>query len=200
VRTKQKAAVLVEQRLAQDRTEAYQDARALAIELARGQASACFDPMTAGVVLQPAETIYRQLPIWIRVQLHGRWADASFADVLMTDLRLLCRFASGRLFSLWWSGVVSLTGDLAAEHLTLDFGDGQPVNLSGVQVTPVSVAAIASTYGAQSLVGHPALEALRTKGCSIARHRVPAATSEEVTLTSRLLGQSTPGTRPDGKP
>jgi hypothetical protein len=42
------------------------------------------------------------------------------------------------------------------------------VNLSGVQVAPVAVAAIASTYGAPALVGHPALEALRT-GCSIAR-------------------------------
>ena len=72
MRTKQKAAVLVEQRLARDRTEAYHDARALAIELARGEPSARFDPMTAGVVLQPGETVYRQVPIWIRVQQDGR--------------------------------------------------------------------------------------------------------------------------------
>jgi hypothetical protein len=36
VRTKQKAAVLAEQRLARDRTEAHHDARALALELAQG--------------------------------------------------------------------------------------------------------------------------------------------------------------------
>ena len=95
MRAKQKAAVLVQQRLARDRTEAYHDARALAIELARGVPSARFDPMVAGVVLQPRETAYRQVPIWIRVQQDGRWADASLADVVATDLMLLCRFGSG---------------------------------------------------------------------------------------------------------
>ena len=162
MRTKQKTALLVEQRLARDRTEAYHDARALAIELARGEPSARFDPMGAGVVLQPGESVYRQVPLWVRVQACGRWADASYADVLVTDLRLLCRFATGRLSSLWWSGVAGLSVDLAAEHIVLDYADGQPVSLSGVHVAPVSVASIASIYGAQGLVRHPALAALRT--------------------------------------
>ena len=168
MRTKQKVAILVEQRLARDRSEAYHDARALAIELARGEPFARFDPMTAGVVLQPGETVYRRVPIWIRVQNEGRWADASFADVLVTDQRLLCRFTTGRLYSLWWSGVVGMHIDLATEHIVLDYGDGQPVSLSGAQVAQVSVAAIASIYGVQELVGHPALARLRT--------RAPAAT------------------------
>lgn len=168
MRTKQKAAVLVEQRLARDRVEAYHDARALAIELARGEPSTPFDPMAAGVVLQPGETVYRQVPLWIRVQQDGTWADASFADVIVTDLRLLCRFATGRLASLWWNGVVGLRVDLASEHIVLDYGDGQPVGLSGTQVARVSVAAIASIYGAQALVGHPALASLRGDG---PRHR-----------------------------
>jgi hypothetical protein len=163
VRTKQRAAVLVEQRAARDRTEAYHDARALALELARGVPSARFDPMREGVVLQSGETVYRQVRIWVRVQQDGRWADASFADVLVTDLRLLCRFANGRLASLWWRGVVGLHVDLAAEHVVLDFGDGQPVSFSGVKVAPVAVAAIASIYGAQALVSHPALVPLRTR-------------------------------------
>ena len=163
MKTKQRAAVLVEQLAARDRTEAYHDARALALELARGEPSARFDPMRAGVVLQPGETIYRQLPIWLRVQQDGRWASASFADVFVTDQRLLCRFATGRLSSLWWSGVVGLNVDLAAEHIVLDYLDGQPVGLSGVQVAPVSVAAVASVYGVQALVGHPALAWLRTR-------------------------------------
>jgi hypothetical protein len=164
VRTKQRAAVLVERRAARDRTEAYHDARALAFELARGVPSARFDPMRKGVVLQSGETVYRQVRIWVRVQQDGRWADASFADVLVTDLRLLCRFATGRLASLWWRGVVGLHVDLTGEHVVLDFGDGQPVSLSGAQVAQVSVAAIASTYGAQALVGHPALTLLRNHG------------------------------------
>ena len=163
MRTKQRAAVLVEQRLSRDRTEAYHDARALAIELAHGEPSVHFNPMTAGVVLQAGETVYRQLPIWIRVLDDGRWAEASHADVLVTDLRLLCRFASGNLSSLWWSGVVGLNVDLAAEHIVLDYGDGQPVRLAGQRSAPIAVAAIASVYGAQALVGHPALAPLRTR-------------------------------------
>ena len=162
MRTKQKAALLVAQRLARDRTEAHQDARALALELASGEPLTRFDQMAAGVVLRVGETAYRQLPIWVRVLHAGRWADASHADVLVTDLRLLCRFATGPLFSLWWNGIVGLEVDLAAEHIILDFGDGQPINLSGSRVAPVAVAVIASIYGIQGLLGHPDLATLRT--------------------------------------
>jgi hypothetical protein len=163
VRTKHRPAFLVEQRAARDRTEAYHDARALALELARGVPSARFDPMRAGVVLQRGETTYRQVAIWIRVQQNGRWAGASFADVFVTDQRLLCRFASGRLISLWWNGIVGLQVDLAAEHIVLDYGDGEPVDLSGAQVAPISVTAISFVYGAHALIAHPSLDPLRTK-------------------------------------
>jgi hypothetical protein len=161
VRTKQKAAILAEQRLARARTEAYDDARALAIELARGAPSARFDAMNAGVVLEPGESVYRRVSLRIRVQEKGRWADASCAVILVTDNRLLCRFSTGRLSSLWWRGVIGLHVDLASEDIVLDFGDAQPVALSGAQVAPVSVAAIASIYGAEAMVGHPALATLR---------------------------------------
>lgn len=164
MRTKQKAALLVEQRLARDRTEAYHDARALALEFARCEPSARFDQMAAGVVLHTGETVYRQLPIWVRVLHAGRWAEASNADVLVTDLRLLCRFATGRLFSLWWSGIVGLEADLAAEHIILDYGDGQPVNLSGPLVAPVAVVGIASVYGTEAMLTHPGLARIRTHG------------------------------------
>jgi hypothetical protein len=173
VRTKQKAAILVEQRLVRDRTEAHHDARALAIELARGVPATRFDPMTAGVVLQPGETVYRQLPIWIRVQENGRWAEASYADVIVTDQRLLCRFATGHLASLWWTGIAGLNVDLVAEHIVLDFGDGQPVSLSGAHVAIVAVAAIASIYGAQAMLTHPALASLRTWGSSLGLQQPP---------------------------
>jgi hypothetical protein len=163
VRTKHKFAVLAKQQLDRERTEAFHDARALAIEIARGEPSMRYDPMKAGVVLQQGETVYRQVPLWIRVQQDGRWAEASYADVIVTDMRLLCRFATGHLSSLWWSGVVGLNVDIATEHIVLDYGDGQPVNFSGVQVVPVSVAAIASIYGAQALASHPALTTLRTR-------------------------------------
>ena len=169
MKTKQKTAVLAEQRLGRLRTQAYHGARSLAIELARGEPAARFDPMRAGVVLQPGEAAYRQVPIWIRVQQDGRWATASLADVLVTDLRLLCRFASGSLTSLWWSSVVGLQVDLAAEHIVLDFGDTQPVCLSGPLVAPVAVVGIASVYGTEAILTHHALAPLRTRGSSAAR-------------------------------
>jgi hypothetical protein len=162
VRTKRKAATLVEQRLARDRAEAHDGARALAIEFARGMPSTRFDPMTVGVVLQPGETVYRQLPIWVRVQQDGRWAEARRADAVVTDQRLLFRFATWHLASIWWSGIVGLTVDRAAEHIVLDFGAGQPVSFSGPRVVVVAVAAIASIYGAQAMLTHPGLARLRT--------------------------------------
>ena len=121
------------------------------------------------MVLQPGETVYRQVPLWIRVQQGGTWADASFADVIVTDLRLLCRFASGRLSSLWWSGIVGLYVDLAAEHIVLDFGDAQPVCLSGPLLAPVAVVGIASVYGTEAILTHHALALLRTRGSTAAR-------------------------------
>ena len=174
MRTKRKAAMLVEQRLARDRTEAHHDARALAIELARGVPVTRFDPMTAGVVLQPGETVFRQLPLWIRVLDDGRWAEASHADVIVTDMRLFCRFATGRISLLWWNGVVAMDVDLTMEHFVIDYGDGQPVSLSGPWVAPVAVAGVAAVYGAQALVDHPALTLLRRTG-SVERPGPPPA-------------------------
>ncbi len=161
MKMKHKVVVLAEQQLARDRAKAFHDARALAIELARGEPSTRFDPMNAGVVLQPGETVYRQLPLWIRVQQDGQWADATHAVVLVTNLRLLFRFPTGRLISLWWNGVVGRHVDLAAEHIVLDYGDGQPVGLSGAQAAPAAVAGVAMIYGPQALVGHPALAPLQ---------------------------------------
>jgi hypothetical protein len=164
VRTKHKSSVLAKQQLDRERTEAFHDARALALELARGVPFARFDPMTAGVVLQPGETIYRQVPLWIRVQQQGCWAEASYADVLVSDMRLLCRFATGGISLLWWNGVVAMDVDLTREHLVIDYGDGQPVSLSGPWVAPAAVAGVAAVYGAQALVDHPALTLLRRTG------------------------------------
>lgn len=161
MRKKWKAGVLMEQQLALERTDAYHDARALAIELARGEPATRFDPMAAGVVLQSGEIVYRQVPLWIRAQQSGCWAEASYADVLVTDMRLFCRFANGSLSSLWWSGVIGLHIDLATEHVVLDYGDGQPVSLTGRWVGSAAVAGVAAIYGAHALVDHPALTLLR---------------------------------------
>ena len=82
--------------------------------------------------------------------------------MFVTDQRLLCRFGSGSLISLWWGGLVGLHVDLVGENIALDFGDGELVNLAGAQVAPLAVLGIASVYGKESMLAHPALASLRT--------------------------------------
>jgi len=115
------------------------------------------------------------------VQQDGTWADASFADVIVTDMRLLSRFESRRLTSLWWSGIVGLHVDLAAEHIVLDFGDAQPVCLSGPLVAPVAVVGIASVYGAEAILTHHALALLRTRARPLLDVRPPRTTKKAST-------------------
>jgi len=129
--------------------------------------------MNAGVVLKPDETVFRQVPLWIRVQQEGRWAEASYADVIVTDMRLLCRFATGGISLLWWNGVVAIDVDLTMEQVVIDYGDGQPVSLSGPWVVPAAVAGVAAIYGIQALVDHPALTLLRRTGYEAPRNGGP---------------------------
>ena len=160
--SKRRAERLAEQQLARQRAAAREHARALAIELGRGQPRAPFDPMNAGVVLWPNETAYRQVPLWLTAFDHGHWAAPSWTTVLVTDQRLLCRFASGSLASLPWNGLVGLNIDLGSDRVTLDHGDGQPVALSGPDTPTIAVASVAFLYGIDALLQHPALDGLRS--------------------------------------
>ena len=162
--TKRRAARLAKQQLTRDRLAAFHDARALALEFGRGQPRTPFDPMAAGVVLWPAETVYRQVGLWLSVLDHGVWAVPSWANVLVTDQRLLCRFGSGALASLPWRGLVGLRIDLPHDRVTLDHGDGEPVILSGPTVPIIAVVGIASVYGIEALVAHRGLKRLRGDG------------------------------------
>lgn len=112
------------------------------------------------------------------MQHDGVWVAASYADILVTDTRLLCRFATGRLSSLWWSGVVGLHVDLTSEHIVLDFGDAQPVCLSGPLVAAVAVVGIASVYGSEAMITHHALAILRTRGPDTGQRTATDTTSK----------------------
>jgi hypothetical protein len=148
-------------RLGQERTAAYDDARSLAIELGRGSPTRAFDELAAGIVLIPNETVYRSTEAWLRMQTSGVWGQAQSANVMVSDKRLLCRLSDGRWTSLWWNGVVGLQVDLAGEHVTLDYGDGEPMAVSGIQAPSISVAAVAFVHGVEALIRHPALNPLR---------------------------------------
>lgn len=147
--------------LAHKRTAAYDDARALAVELGRGSSSCAFDDLNAGVVLAPHETVYRSTEVWLRMQTSGAWGQGQRANVLISDQRLLCRLFDGRWTSLWWNGVVGLQVDLAAEHVVLDYGDGEPIALSGIQSAIIGVGAVAFVQGVEGLIRHRALDPLR---------------------------------------
>lgn len=149
-------------RLAHERTAAYDDARSLAIELGRGSPSRPFDNLSAGIALAPGESVYRSTKAWLRMQNAGRWGEARAAYVVVSDQRILCRLPDGRWTSLWWNGVVGLQVDLPGEHVTLDYGDGEPMALSGIQAPSIGVAAVAMVHGVEALIRHPALTPLRT--------------------------------------
>lgn len=114
-----------------------------------------------GVVIAPRETVYRSTEAWIRIQTSGSWGAARPVHVLLSDQRLLCKLLDGGWTSLWWTGVVGLHVDLAAEHVILDYGDGQPMAVSGVHAATFGVAAVAFVHGVEALIRHPALTSLR---------------------------------------
>jgi hypothetical protein len=151
-------------RLQRDRTLAFNDARQLAIELARRQPSTQFDPMLAGVVLQYGEIVYRTVPASFQ-QLSGHgllaWTAPTPVSVLLRDQRAFTRWPDGSLISLWWNTACGLETNLNTETLIIDLGTGQPICLSGPTTPVIAVVAIATIYGASALLNHPGIAALR---------------------------------------
>jgi len=156
--------------LARDRDTAFQDARRLALELARGQSSFPFDPMQAGVVLQRGEIAYRQVPAMFNQftdsGLFG-WTETVPVTVLVTDCRVLLRWPGGSLISLWWGTVHGFEVNLDSETLVFDHGDGKPLCLSGLTVPVIAVAGIAAIYGADAMLRHPAIAPLRARADAV---------------------------------
>jgi hypothetical protein len=152
--------------LARDRDTAFHDARRLALDLARSHSSFPFDPMQAGVVLQPGEIAYRQLPALFN-QLTGYgpfgWTERTRVKVLVTDRRAFMRWPDGSLISLWWNGVHGFEANLRNETLVLDYGDGKPRCLSGPTVPVIAVAGIAAIYGVVAMLRHPSIAQLRVQ-------------------------------------
>lgn len=137
------------------------DARSLAIEIGRGQPDTNFDAMAAGIVLSEGEIAYRLVPVWLIAFDHGHWAPPSTAQVIVTDQRLICRLATAQLASLPWCGLIGLQVDLARARVTLDDADGIPIMICGAAAPTIAVSAVAFTYGARTLLTHPALAPVR---------------------------------------
>jgi hypothetical protein len=157
----------IRNQLAGDRETAFHDARRLALDLARSQSSIPFDPMHAGVVLQPGEVAYRQVPaLFSQLSGHGLfgWTDLTPVTVLLTDRRALMRWPDGSLISLWWKAVQGFEASRHNETVILDYGDGNPRCLSGPTVPVIAVAGIAGIYGVGAMLRHPAMASLRAQG------------------------------------
>ena len=152
---------VVERQLAADRAAAFVDARNLALEFAGMEPSGSLDPMEAGVVLQPGESLRRLVNAWLRQRTPEGWTEPSWSQVFVTDQRLLVRLGSGELASLWWGSLVGFEADLVADHVVLDFGDGRPRLLSGPSAAVMAVAGVAALYGPAALATHPALSPIR---------------------------------------
>jgi hypothetical protein len=153
--------VVAERQLAADRAAAFIDARNLALEFAGMQPGRWLDPMVAGVVLELGESLRRLVNAWLRQRTPEGWTEASWSQVFVTDQRLLVRLGSGELASLWWGSLVGFEADLVADHVVLDFGDGQPRLLSGPSAAVMAVAGVAALYGPEAFATHPSLSPLR---------------------------------------
>jgi hypothetical protein len=142
--------------------DAHDDARRLAMEIAGLEPTVRVDPVGMQVVLEVAETAWRQLDdLWLRVKVDGTWSDAASAQALLTNRRLLVRLRTGEVLSLWWGSLVGFDPDIDHCHVVFDYGDGSPRAVSGADTALVAVAGIAALYGVKALTTHPALAALR---------------------------------------
>jgi len=138
------------------------DARALALQLTRLTESAVsIDPSSLGIVLQPGETAFRHVGAWLGIRIDGVWQHPEWVSLVITDRRLIARFANDELASLWWGGVVGMSASPAEGRIVLDFGDGRPRLLGGPCLPAILVAAVWALYGPQALVTHPDLALFR---------------------------------------
>ena len=140
---------------------ALDDARALAVELSRGVPSLQFDAVSAGQILFPGETVYRCVGVWLATVDRGSWAPPNWAEVLLTDRRMLCRCDDARLLSLSWTDVTGLRIDLSEQQVIVNYGGDPPIAFMGLGIAALAVGAVAGVYGLPSLLTHPSLSPLR---------------------------------------
>jgi hypothetical protein len=150
------------------RAAAFDDARALAVEISRGVPSLHFDAMSAGLVLSPEDSPYRWVGAWLAVQDAGSWATPSWTQILITDQRLLCCLDGGRLLALRWPEVTAVQIALDQHRLLLNYRDHSPIAFMGGAVVVLAVATVAGVYGAPGLLTHPALSSLRHRVSGVA--------------------------------
>ncbi|WP_261567853.1 hypothetical protein [Frankia gtarii] len=89
-----------------------------------------------------------------------QWREFTTATVLVTSERILCE-VSGRWLSFFPHQAVAIYPDPADWSIVLDFGDIEPLRLSGLNGPTLAVAIAWIVYGHSALAEHPGLEPLR---------------------------------------
>lgn len=139
--------------------------------------------LAAGVVLEPGEDAWQQTAARLQVRTNqparmawpGRrdsnvtretatehWQDHGQIDWLITSQRIVGRLpASNEMFSVWWSGLAGVDIDLESDRIVFNAVNGWTGMVTGPAVTPIAVAAVATCYGLEALLIHPALQCTR---------------------------------------
>lgn len=143
------------------RSSAVEDARVLALEVSGLRPRRLLDPAALGLVLEPGESAYRAMDLWVSQRGASGWPAPVSCPVVVTDARLIVRMPLGELASLWWRPLVGFEPDLDHSALVLDYGDGCPRCLSGPGAAAATVVGIATLYGVPALATHTALAGLR---------------------------------------
>jgi hypothetical protein len=176
------------------RSSAWADARQLAIDLGRGFPGE--RPLgDIGVVLAPREIVWRQTIAaysalstvthteWRETPWRtGRsytverrtWQDWGQASWWISNHRIVGRLQRGDLVTLAWNGVLGCQVDLDRERILFDGPGGSRYALTGPGSPVIAVAAVAHLHGVAALIGHPALDMLRTNGWIATQSRTSA--------------------------
>lgn len=148
-------------------------ARALTLTLCQN-ADPAVAPYDIGVVLDPGEkpwvqiparcSLDRSLPVPAGSDGHPQPAITPW---LVTNQRLVGRFASGDLRGWRWNWAIGCLVDLTPgrEYVHLDIYKDKTtakIDWTGPGVAPLAVAAIYHLHGLQALLDHPGLAPLRT--------------------------------------
>ena len=147
-----------------NRPVAIEQARRLAMNLYHGKAIET-QPFQLGLALGPGETLWAET--WVRCSLDRHpWAalDPSRLPLscwAITNKRLVGRLSSG-LHTGWTRDQVGAYLTKGKEYASVVV-EGRPTLLYGPGVAPLAVALVWQLHGAEALLEHPGLAALRVQ-------------------------------------
>jgi hypothetical protein len=184
-------------RQAPTRARASAIARQLVLELSN-DAPAGPAPYTVGVVLQPSEQVWAQVPARCSADQPAgpRDKEPRHTDWLVTSLRVAGRLHPDTLR--WWEWVhcIGCQVDLTPgrERVSLDFpGLPGPVHWRGPGVAPLAVASVVKLHGPRAALDHPGLAVLRSAPATVP---VPDTVGDQ--LRGHAVGELPPGPGPLG--